>query len=283
MNLVFSFDKNYMKIFKILLFSIYSNHKDEKLAIYFIHYNMDQEDLSDLKSEVEAYQYSFHPINAQEYFKESDKITVNRYYTIEMYLWLFAPYLLPDHLERALYLDPDIINLNRITPFYHSDFEEQLFVAMDYEVKNKFIQPINNIRLGTHFAEHYFNTGVVLMNIKKLGEERNAKEIVDAILENKKLLILPDQDIFNLLYSKSIKRESWEKYNMDPRLYQFFQLFDSLDYNKEWVESELVFIHYAGKHKPWLKREDYKMKLGKYFFDFEERYLRLNKEAQRAK
>ncbi|MDN6196469.1 MAG: glycosyltransferase family 8 protein [Atopostipes suicloacalis] len=283
MNLVFSFDENYIEVFKVFLYSIYSNHKNEKSIIYFLHDNMEEAQLFELRNEIERYSYIFHSINAQEFFKDSDKMTVNRYYTIEMYLWLFAPYLLPDDVERALYLDPDIINMNSIEKLYKKDFNNHLFIAMDYEVKNKFIQPFNNLRLGTHFADHYFNAGVVLMNIKKLRAERNPEEIIKAVLEKKPLLILPDQDIFNALYNGSIKKESWEKYNMDPRLYQIFQLLDQTNYSDEWIEKELVFIHYAGKNKPWLKRESYKMDLGKYYFAYEKNLADSYKRLDRIK
>lgn len=280
MNLVFSFDENYINTFKVLLHSIYLNHENQPMAIYLLHYNMRAEALADLKEGVERYGYHFHSLNAHQYFKESDKITVNRYYTIEMYLWLFAPYILPATVERALYLDPDIINLNGMGSLYQRDFEDNLFIAMDYEIKNKVIQPINNLRLGTSAAAHYFNTGVVLMNLEKLRQERNPEEIIEAILANQAVLILPDQDIFNLLYTQQIKKEAWEKYNMDPRLYQVFQLLMPEVYHEKWVEEELVFIHYAGKNKPWLKREKYRLALGKYYFEYEQKLLQTEQNPE---
>lgn len=271
MNLVFSFDENYAGPFKVLLQSIYANNPTEELTIYLLHYDMEATALDDLHDYVTNLNYTFHPYNCRQYLEKSDKIAINRYYTIEMYLWLFAPYILPDTIDRALYLDPDIININDIRRFYELDFEDNLFIAMDYTIKNKIIQPINNLRLGTFQAEHYYNTGVVLMNMEKLRRDRNADEIVEAVINNKAVLILPDQDIFNLLYQDEIKSEDWELYNIDPRLYQFFQAIMPEKYNEEWLQEEVVFIHYGGKHKPWVERAKYKMDLGKYYFEYENR------------
>ncbi len=282
-NLIFSFDENYIKTFKILLYSIYLNHPDEIMTIYLLHYDMNEELLNELDEEITQYSYHFRPLNCRRFLEESDSITINRYYTVEMYLWLFAPYILPEEVKRALYLDPDIINLNSIQSLYYKNFDGNLFVATDYEVKNKIIQPINNLRLGTTSAEHYFNAGVVLMNIEKLRTERKADEIVEAILENKSVLILPDQDIFNLLYHGEIKVESWELYNMDPRLYQLYQLLMSSEYSKDWVEKHVVFIHYAGKNKPWIKREAYRMDLGRYYFEYETNYMQFKQERERER
>lgn len=279
-NLIFSFDENYIETFKVLLHSIYANHERKQITVYLLHYEMRAESLDDLRYSISRYGYTFHPINCRQFLEESDSITINRYYTVEMYLWLFAPYVLPKKVKRALYLDPDIINMNNMEELYSQSFENNLFLAMDYEVKNKIIQPINNLRLGTSSAEHYFNAGVVLMNIEKLRQERNPEEITEAILKNKAVLILPDQDIFNLLYHGEIKSEPWELYNLDPRLYQMFQLLMPDDYNLEWVEEKVVFIHYAGRNKPWLKREDYRLDLGKYYFGYEEQLYKLEKEGE---
>jgi len=277
-NLVFSFDENYIDTFKVLLYSIYVNNPDEAITCYLLHHQMEQEHLKDLEEIMVSYQFKFEPIDCKDFLKESNEITINRYYTIEMYLWLFAPYVLPDKVERALYLDPDIINLNNIHRFYDLGFEDHLFIAMDYEIKNKIVQPINNLRLGTLKAEHYFNAGVVLMNIEKLRNERNAEEIPQAVVEHKDALILPDQDIFNYLYTQEIKNGEWKLHNMDPRLYQFYKTIMPDKYNLDWVDDEVVFIHYGGKHKPWEERAKYKMDLGHYYFTYEEQLKQKNIE-----
>jgi lipopolysaccharide biosynthesis glycosyltransferase len=279
MNLVFSFDKNYIDVFKVLLHSIALNNPEEDITIYLLHYDMEEEALADLKQTIRAYGFHFTPINCRKFLEESKEITINRYYTIEMYLWLFAPYVLPEDVDRALYLDPDIINLNNMQKFYAMDFEDHLFIAMDYEIKNKIVQPFNNLRLRTLSAEHYFNAGVALLNIKKLREERQPEEISKAVIQNKSVLILPDQDILNLLYTSEIKNASWELFNLDPRLYQLFHLLKPEVYNEEWLEDEVIFIHYGGKHKPWQEREKYKLDLGKYYFDYEEKLKQISKES----
>jgi lipopolysaccharide biosynthesis glycosyltransferase len=279
MNLVFSFDEGYISTFKVFLYSIYENNQNEPINLFLLHYDMEEEALVDLEKTIKGYNFKFYPINCRKFLERSEDITINRYYTIEMYLWLYAPYVLPEEVDRALYLDPDIINLNNMRRFYDLDFDEHLFIAMDYEIKNKIVQPFNNLRLGTFSAEHYFNAGVVLMNIEKLRHERAPEEISEAVVENKAVLILPDQDIFNYLYTGKIKNADWELYNLDPRLYQFFQLIKPDTYNKKWVEDEVIFIHYGGKHKPWQEREKYKMDLGDYYFQYEEQLNQITLES----
>lgn len=281
MNLIFTFDEGYFHPFKVLLQSIYENNPEEEMHFYFLHYDMKKASLNELHHEITGYGYLFHPINVKHFFEDDSAIQINRYYTIEMYLWLFAPFVLPEDVDRALYLDPDIINVNALRRFYKLSFDDNLFVAMDYKIKNKPIQPLNNLRLNTKDADHYFNTGVVLMNIAKLREERTSDEIVEAIVKNKAILILPDQDVFNYLYTGEIKASDWEYYNLDPRLYQIFKVLLPDTYNRQWVEEHVVFIHYSGKNKPWLDREKYKRDLGYYYYFYEDTLKKKNSRRGR--
>src|SRR5699024_1102079 len=121
-----------------------------------------------------------------------------------------------------------------------------------YKIKNQIIQPFNNLRLRTKDADNYFNTGIVLMNIQKLREERTPKEISEAVVDNKAILILPDQDVFNYLYFNEVKENPWEIYNVDPRLYQVFQLINPEKYNLGWVEDEVIlFIMQVNTSHGW--------------------------------
>ena len=168
--------------------------------------------------------------------------------------------------------------MNDIKPFYRKSFDGYSFIATNYKYKTKWIQPFNNLRLRNFESDDYFNSGVVLMNLEKLRKIGDAKRIVEAIRENKSVLILPDQDIFNLVYVNDIKEEDWRVYNMDPRVYEKLSILFPNKYNLQMIEKEVVFIHYSGKHKPWKERGKYKYTLGNYYFDYERRTYNLVNE-----
>ncbi|MER2063544.1 MAG: glycosyltransferase, partial [Alkalibacterium sp.] len=111
--------------------------------------------------------------------------------------------------------------------------------------------------------------------LKKLRRVGDPDRLVEVIRENKSILILPDQDIFNMLYVKDIKEEDWRKYNMNPKVYEKLKVIFPNKYNSQMLENEVVFIHYSGKHKPWNEREKYKYKLGDYYFEAERRAYNL--------
>lgn len=270
MNVLFSLNEVYVSPLKVLLHSIFYHHPKHTFDIYVMHASMGDSVLEDLRQFIEKNGHNFFPLHCKDFFPSADEVVITRYYTLEMYLWMFAPYILPDDVDRVLYLDPDIINANDFSALYTKNFQGHLFVATNYKYKTKWVQPFNNLRLRNFDSENFFNSGVVLMNVKELRKVGNPNAIIEAIRANKPFLILPDQDIFNVLYDEFILEEDWRVYNMNPKVYDTLNMLFPYKYNKEWVEDKVVFIHYCGKHKPWKEREKYKYTLGTYYFKAEE-------------
>jgi len=272
MNLLFSLDENYILPLKVLLKSIFNNHPDETFDIFIMYSSLTKQQLEDLSKYIKYHGGSPHFILADNFFDAESKKFITRYYTLDMYSWLFAPYILPDHVGRILYLDPDIINVNDFSTLYNMDFEGHSFVATNYKFKTLWFQPFNNIRLNMKMdSDEYFNTGVVLMNIEKLRKVGNSDDIVRSIYNNKDVLILPDQDVFNALYAGDVLKVSWKKYNMDPKVFDKFEKIKPSKYNLDWVQKNVVFIHFSGGHKPWEEMGNYKYRLGQYYFDYEKK------------
>ncbi|GAA0361526.1 glycosyltransferase family 8 protein [Alkalibacterium iburiense] len=271
MNILFSLDENYVYPLKVLIQSLVDTHPDDTFCMYLLHAGISDETLEDLNRFVERTDNKLVPIHSKNFFHDSDKVAITRYYTLEMYLWMFAPYLLPEEVDRILYLDPDVLCINDIKEFYNKDFLGHSFVATNYKYKTKWVQPFNNLRLRNFESDDYFNAGVVLMNLKKLRRVGDPYSIIEAIRENKPVLILPDQDIFNLVYVNDILEEDWRFFNMNPKVFEKLKILFPKKYNYAKVDREVVFIHFSGKHKPWDEREKYRYALGKYFFDVEKR------------
>jgi lipopolysaccharide biosynthesis glycosyltransferase len=272
MNLLFSLNESYIPPLKVLLRSLFDVHPNETFHIYLMHAGIKKEKIEELTAFCKKDGHTLNAFECTDFFKKADKVALTRYYTLEMYLWMYAPYILPKTVDRILYLDPDIINMKSISTFYEKDFGKYYFVATNYKYKTKWVQPFNNLRLRNFDSESYFNSGVVLMNVKRLREVGSPEEITEAIKENYPFLLLPDQDIFNLLYDSFVLEEDWRIYNMNPKVYEKLKVLFPHKYNKNWIEENVVFIHYCGKHKPWNEREKYRYALGKYYFEVESRF-----------
>lgn len=234
-----------------------------------MHKDIQEKEMNEIRYFLEEKGHQFFPISCANMLSEEDEAKISRYYSIEMYYWLFAPFLLPEEVDRILYLDPDIVCMNPVNDFYEQSFGRHLFVASSHQYLTKWLQPINKLRLNTDETESYFNSGVVLMDLEALRKKSSMETTVETIEDSNVLMWLPDQDVFNRLYSGKIKEADWRLYNLGPRIFDQMNYFFPDKYHKKWVEESVVFIHYYGKKKPWNERERYDFSIGAYYFEME--------------
>ena len=263
-NILVTLNANYLPPLKVMLNSLFANN-NETFSVYMIHSEIPEHEVAQLEQFVKRRGHQLTSVQVDsEFFSGAP---VFRHYSKEMYYRLAAHLLLPEHLDRILYLDPDIVVINPIHDFYWMDFEDCLFVAAEHEYTVKFTRTINKLRLGTPNAKGYFNTGVLLMNLELIRKEVRLEDIYKFIEENRYKLILPDQDVLNALYWNKIKPVDSYRYNYDARYYELSKLLPNEKNKLEWIKKNTVFIHFCGKDKPWHK--NYKGELGAFYREYE--------------
>jgi lipopolysaccharide biosynthesis glycosyltransferase len=112
---------------------------------------------------------------------------------------------------------------------------------------------ISRIRLYPYKINAYFNSGVLLMNLKLQRKLVDEEEIYSFIEKNRTKLILPDQDIINTLYSDKIKSLDEKLYNYDTRYYNYYKVTTNNTCDMDYIMRNTVILHFCGKKKPWLK------------------------------
>ena len=102
------------------------------------------------------------------------------HFSIAMFYRFFIPYLLlPQGIEKALYLDSDIIVNLDIAELWQIELDDKPLGAVPelYQLKDKEAsiertnRAVASCREGFIKTEDYFNSGVLLMNLKVLREE----------------------------------------------------------------------------------------------------------------
>ena len=177
----------------------------------------------------------------------ADAPTTSRY-PIEIYYRIFAAKLLPETLDRILYLDPDLIVNRSIAGLYSTDMDGYMFAAASHV--RRLMQKVNEKRLDMYDSDPYINSGVMLMNLRKLRAEQNVDDVYDFIEEHRRSLVLPDQDIISGLYGEDILPLDPYRYNMTERLFAL-RLLTSHKMSVDWVRENSAVIHYCGRNKPW--------------------------------
>ena len=213
MNLLFCINNGYTDRLLDCLASIAAHGGAAHYEVYLLYSDLAQEAQHQLAAAAPACT-SFHfirvPPELFEGFPETSR------YPHEIYYRLAAPLLLPDTLDRILYLDADIVIINSLVPLYGSDFEGNLFMACTHT--RKLLTHANQRRLGIEEEVPYINTGVILMELCELRRELDLEAIRQYALQNKAALLLPDQDILTALYGTRVKLLDSLVYNLSDRI-----------------------------------------------------------------
>ena len=120
------------------------------------------------------------------------------YYTNAIYYRLFIPDLFLQY-DKAVYLDSDTILLADIAELFETDVGENLIGAVNDEA----VMGVPAFRAYTQNAldihpERYFNSGVILLNTKKMREIHFCNLFRD-VLSSYDFVVAPDQDCLNLI------------------------------------------------------------------------------------
>lgn len=245
--LLTTLNENYLPQLRVLLTSILLNNPGEHFQLYLIHRSFSSQQLEALSAQCRRLEVGLFPIHVDESLFVGAPVT--KQYPQEMYYRLLAPHLLPEHLERILYLDPDTLVINPIRPLWETDLEGNLFAAAAHTGKTEIANDVNRIRL--QMDNEYYNSGVLLIDLSRGREEIDPEALFQYAREHPKELILPDQDILNVLFGARIKPLDDYIWNYDARKYSSYQFRSSGEADMDWVMEHTVILHFCGKAKPW--------------------------------
>ena len=246
-RLLATLDENYLPRLQVLLTSIYINNPGENIELYLIHRNIPEKSLEKLRIQCRSFHYPLHLIQVDASFFQN--APVSKRYPQEMYYRLLAPHLLPGDLDRILYLDPDTLVINPLRPLWETDLNGNLFAAASHTGVTEIANNVNRLRLGTD--SDYFNSGVLLMDLKLGREKILPEDVFFYFSEHSASLLLPDQDILNAMYGNQILEVDDAIWNYDARNYNSYLLRSSGKADLDWVISHTAILHFCGRAKPW--------------------------------
>lgn len=247
MNILVTLNAAYIRPLKVMLQSLFYNNPNRTFTIYLMHASLTEAEVAEIAGWIARHGSRLEPVPIDNAcFHDAPTLL---HYTVEMYYRLLAWKFLPGHLDRILYLDPDILVLNPVDPLDGIDLDGYLFGAAYHDIFS--IKEINKIRLTPYKIEAYYNSGVLLMNLALQRKRIKEQHIYDFVKKNRNKLIMPDQDILNMKYNKWIKTLDEKRYNYDARYYQYYKLMSGGKWDMDRVIRETVFLHFCGKKKPW--------------------------------
>lgn len=268
MNILVSLDSNYINALEVMLTSLLVENPEQKFDVYVLNSSISFEEFKEIKYSLDANRCRIIDIKVDEdQFKDAP---ISDRYPKEMYYRILAAKLLPENIDRILYLDPDLIIINSIDELYNMDLEGKYFAGATHIGKQ--LNIINGMRLSMPAESEYINSGVLLMNIDLLRKEQDEKEVYNYIKGNSLMLFLPDQDVINALYGDKTVIIDAEKYNMGEVYYKKIKYLPGGSEEKidmKWVVNNTCIIHYYGRNKPW--KEDYWGELDVFYYIYEKK------------
>lgn len=253
LNCVFITDQGYLMPTVTAITSLVENLNDlDSCCVHLITVNLSNESQELVNTFTKNYRNIIaHHKNSESMFESMENSS--HVSTAALFKFLL-PEILPT-ADQVLYLDGDIL-VNRDLYEYFKDIElgNHYVAAMkDINVmKRKKIPPLE--KLG---AKHqsYFNSGVMLLNLKKMREEKMTEQLIE--FKKYKKSSYMDQDAFNycfkgnvLFLPPKINYLTFGFYNFTPtELSSFYQ--DRSFYNMKEMHKDIYVYHFASKWKPW--------------------------------
>ena len=238
MNIVIAVDDNYIEHAKTMLFSLAVNNA-ERMDVFLLYSSVSPENLDNFRRFVtNKCRGKLTPIPVPASIFEG--VPVGKWLSAETYYRLLTPELLPEPLDRALWLDADIIVKGDISEFYHQSFDGCLAVACPEESMK------NHRRLGLSDTHRYFNAGVILFDLPAMRKAISVSDIFDCVAVHGDHLDCMDQDVLNVLLMDRVKYADAEVYNNGA--FGFSVLNDS---KMRSLKEKARIIHYWGSVKPW--------------------------------
>ncbi len=250
----FAIDDNYAPFLSVALYSLIENaSKDNKYKIHILYSELSETNRRKIGSLArDNFEIEFC------YMKEiMQDLSVNIglreiYQTVTIYFRLFLPDMFPEY-DKGIYIDSDIIVPGDISEFYNIDLEGNLIGAIaDTSTCN--IPPFRlymEEAVGIKPAEKYVNSGVLLMDFKRLRDVKMGENFLRLYNKYHFATIAPDQDYINAMCHGQIKYLS-DEWDAMPTL------------GKPVLEKPKL-IHYNLTDKPW---QYDKVQYENYFWDY---------------
>ena len=259
MNIVVTLNANYIRPLCVMLRSLLDAHPGRGITVYVIHTELTEADFCLVRDTLRDSHLSLRSVRVSADFLANWPVTFH--FSKEMYYRIFAAKLLPPDVSRALYLDPDMVILSSLDDLYHMDMGYAYFSAA--RSINHISEALFKKRLHMDRESHYFNSGVLLMNLDLLRREQNENDVYSFIGDHLKNLVLPDQDILNALYADRTIFLDPLRYNFDVRYYPALHALSLGKISVETLPKSTCIVHYCGKHKPW--HADYRGACGVFY------------------
>ena len=253
--LVLSTDNYGSKYLDVTLLSILTNA--DKTTFYDIYILTPKNFSKKAKLKLEFDTKSFrnnkiHFINMNNCFSNAKML--QKHITYPCLFRLKTDLVVPKTYDKCIYLDTDTIIQTDLQELFKIDIDDY-YIAGVFDIgitlkRFKYIHPKYNNALNIPDLSTYINSGVLLINLKKIRMDNISKQFIN---ESRKNYFFADQDVLNKVCYGKIKLlpPKFNSITMYNKIINKSNEFRNIYTKKEIAESikSPKIIHYAGGHK----------------------------------
>lgn len=237
----FTIDDNYAPFLAVALNSAIKNaNSDRTYKAIVLHQGLSETNIRKLKRlETENFRIELTPMQAN-FYALDDRMS-NRlrcdYFTLTIYFRLFIPAMFPQY-DKGIYIDSDVVLTDDIANLFDIDMGDN-FIAACNDLSIADIPPLvayTENAVGVK-AEEYINSGVLLMNLKKLRENDLEGHFLSLLNTYHFDSIAPDQDYLNAM--------------CNGKIHYLDETWDAMPNNAKPPLARTSIIHYNLFSKPW--------------------------------
>lgn len=229
MTFLVCFDKNYFFYWNTLIYSILKYNKNKNITFLILTDWLEKKQEENIKK----YKNSIVDIKIINIdINKIRKLKVCRHFNKYIYLRLLIDQIPNiESYNKITYLDSDMLCNWKIDELDNINLGNDIIWAVE-EPESDFSKNAK-INLG---LDIYFNSWLIIINVKKWLEEKISEKSINFINENKEIIEFPDQDALNFVLKWKVKFID-EKFNF---------MHSKISYKNKWI-----IIHYAWDIKPW--------------------------------
>lgn len=195
-NIVYASNNKYREHLFISVLSLLRNTQKRNISIYILFTELEESFQRNFMSFFNQFQVNINFIEMSDTLRKDIKFPVNSRISIEAYYRIFIDKFVEPGEERVLYLDCDTIIHAPIEDLYYKDLVNSTIGAVEDYLRFDPIFPqfVSRLKLERN---NYFNSGVMLIDLKKWRDKEIEKNLFEFISNNNDLLVYHDQDALN--------------------------------------------------------------------------------------
>lgn len=237
----FTIDDNYAPYLGVALNSaVKTASKDRLYRAFVLHQGLSRENEEKLKTlESENFKIELYPIKKG--FEAIEDREGNRlrydYFTLTIYYRLFIAAMFPQY-DKGIYIDSDVVLCRDISELFDTEIGDN-YIGACHDMSISDIPPFvayTEDAIGVK-KEEYVNSGVLLMNLKKLREDKFEEHFLSLLSEYHFDSVAPDQDYLNAICNGHI-------YYLPAR-------WDVMPNEAKPIFENPALVHYNLFSKPW--------------------------------